>query len=324
MRTRRYLLLVAVNLGGAVAGLAAFILWQHVKPVAAAATRIEGSVVGLYDRVDDVGYIPRPNERATARKKAGDRLIFEAAYTIGADRFRVMPSAPGASACVLLFGDSITFGEGVNDDEPFAARIVEASRGRVAAHNFGMPGWGPHQFLAGVQSGRFQPACRPTHALYLMIPSHIHRTIHADNAWDTHGPRFRLGRDRRPVRDGNFDDPAGFGWRRLLKLNAESDAAAVALTVAVIAEAMGGLRSRYPAIAVAVVHWHIGSVDEDLARTADRQLAARGLPPHPIEAVIPGYRASPQDYHFDLAVDRHPNARGHRAIADYILREIVR
>ena len=90
---------------------------------------------------------------------------------------RCRPADYGAKSCVLLFGDSFTFGTGVGDEETYAAQIVTLSGRKVAVHNLRVGGWGPHQLLAGLQSGRFQNAvrCKPSHAVFLMIPSHIWR-----------------------------------------------------------------------------------------------------------------------------------------------------
>ena len=110
--------------------------------------------------------------------------------------------------CVLLFGDSFTFGAGVSDEETYAAQIVMQSGGRVRPE-FRRVGWGPHQFLAGLQSGRFQRAvrCKPTDAVFLMIPSLIWRANGVTNPWDTNGPRYRLDADGRPARTANLAIP---------------------------------------------------------------------------------------------------------------------
>src|SRR5262245_8045495 len=74
------------------------------------------------------------------------QVIYDVVYTTGADHFRAVPAADHPERCVLLFGDSFTFGEGVNDDETSAAQIIIKSKGKVTAKNFGVAGWGPHQF----------------------------------------------------------------------------------------------------------------------------------------------------------------------------------
>ena len=98
---------------------------------------------------DDVGYILRANAELASRAEVDERTIYDVPYTIGPDHFRVTAEATeNPEACVLLFGDLLTFGIGVKDDETYAAQIVIKSGGRVAAKNFAVGGWGPHQFLA--------------------------------------------------------------------------------------------------------------------------------------------------------------------------------
>src|SRR5580700_8399138 len=172
-------LAVIVNLGAAVVAALAFGAWQRSQaPQSAANVPGKGGGGAFYELVDDVGYVPRANARMTRAEAEGRRTIDDVVYTIGPDHFRVVPKAiENADACVLLFGDSFTFGVGVSDEETYAAQIAMQSGGRVATQNFAVGGWGPHQFLAGLQSGRFQRAvrCRPADAVFLMVPSLIWR-----------------------------------------------------------------------------------------------------------------------------------------------------
>lgn len=336
---RLWPLAVAVNAAAVVAGVLAFLLWQHFKPVPAT-TRLEGTIIdGGIDRpTDDVGYISDANMRVTARRMVGNRALYDVIYTIGPDQLRVVPPAVNGSgaaptSCLLLFGDSFTFGEGVNDDETYAAQVVSQSGGRVAAHAFGLSGWGPHQMLAGLQSGRFPRAitCRPTDAVYLFIPDHIRR-VAGRAPWDVHGPRFRLGPDGRPVRDGNFDsggaplpvpdlDEGLLGWRRLVGIRALGSPEEVQLTAALIIESARELKRLYPGIVFHVFDWDA----DDTVRSADvmHRLAAAGLVLHPLEAIIPDYVEHLDRYLIDPVLDGHPNPAAHKLIAAYILHEIV-
>jgi len=259
----------------------------------------------------------------------GRSLPHDVIYTTGPDHFRAAPSAAAnADSCVLVFGDSFSFGDGVADDETFAAQIVRLSHGRVAAQNFAVSGWGPQQFLAGLQSGRFQRAvrCEPTDAVFLMIPSLIWRLAGVTNPWDTNGPRYRLGANGRPVRDGKLGDPDPYNWRRLIGLPPVGKRDALRLTTAVIAEAMGELKRLYPGIRTHLILYRVaswGDVDltaDDLA-SFEFDLNQAGVTPLPLEAVIPRYRFAMGDYILNQA-DYHPNARAHRLIADFILRQI--
>jgi hypothetical protein len=321
-------LAVIVNLGAAVVAALAFGAWQRFQSSQNAAN-VPSKSEGFFELVDDVGFITRANAQLAARAVVDGRTIYDVVYTTGPDHFRVVPEATGTpDACVLLFGDSFTFGDGVGNEETYAAQIVKQSGGRVAAQNFAVSGWGPHQFLAGLQSGRFQQAvrCRPTDAVFLMVPSLILRASGVANPWDTKGPRYRLGADGRPVRDGTLGDPDPYNWRRWIGLDPVSRGEASKLAMAVVVEAMNELKRLYPGIRTHFISYRVASwsdtgfSSEDLAGF-EYDLQRAGVMPLPLEAILPRYRFALQDYVL-APTDYHPNARAHRLIAEFILREI--
>ena len=323
-------LVVIVNLGSAVVAALAFGAWQRFRmPQSAANVPYRGDA--FYELVEDVGHIPRPNAQMVAHAEVGQRRIYEVIYTTGSDHFRVVPEATkNPDACVLAFGGSFTFGDGVRDDETFAAQIVKRSEGHVAAQNFGVSGWGPHQFLAGLQSGRFQLAarCKPTDAVFLLVPPVIWWTCGVLNPWDKNGPRYRLGPYGRPVRDGRLGDPAPYNWRRWIGLDPVSKSEALGLTKAVLVEATNELERLYPGVRMHLISYRVavpswidtGFSNEELA-VFENDLQQAGVMPLPLEGIMPRYRFAATDYILD-PTDFHPNARAHRLIADFILREI--
>ena len=327
---KRWGLAVIVNLGAAVVAALAFGAWQRFQSSQSAAN-VPSRSEGFYELVDDVGFIPRANAQMTARAEVEGRTIYDVVYTTGPDHFRAMPQATETpDACVLLFGDLFTFGDGVGDEETYAAQIVQLSSRRVAAQNFAVSGWGPHQFLAGLQSGRFQRAvrCKPTDAVFLMVPSLIWRASGVTNPWDTNGPRYRLGVDGRPVRDGTLGDPDPYNWRRWIGLDPISKGEASRLATAVVVEAMSELKRLYSGIRTHFISYRVASwsdtgfSSEDLAGF-EYDLQQAGVMPLPLEAIIPRYRFALRDYVL-APTDYHPNARAHRLIAEFILREIRR
>ena len=197
--------------------------------------------------------------------------------------------------------------------ETTAAQIVIKSKGRVAAKNLGIGGWGPHQLLAGLQSGRFQRAisCRPTDAVYFLIQAHVARAA-GRGRWDTHGPRFRLETNGRPVRSGNFDTDTDWNWRQLVGLNALTEAEEDTLTAALITEAARELGRLYPGIRFYVFAWD-GVVDGLV-----RLLTDRGLDVRHMREAIPDFSAD--EYLIAPPVEGHPNARAYERLAAYILR----
>src|SRR5882757_237578 len=215
MCSKHWGLAVIVNIGAAVTAALAFGAWKQIH-LSQGATGLPGEGGRFYELADDVGFIPKASHQIKTRGEVDGRTFYDVTYSTGPDQFRIVPqAAESPEACVLLFGDSFTFGFGVSDDDTYAAQIVKQSGGRVAVHNFAISGWRPHQFLAGLQSGRFQRAvrCKPTDAFFLLIPSLIWRANGVTNSWDTNGPRYRLHSEGRPIRDGTLGDPAPYNWR---------------------------------------------------------------------------------------------------------------
>lgn len=324
---------VAINLGAVVVALLAFNVWRHAQPVPGMGHRIEGSSsVNFYESVDDMGYLPWPNRQATARKVLEGQQIYDVTYTIGPDSFRIAPRPSGARTCVLNFGDSNTFGEGVEDRETYSWLLGERGSGDIAVHNFGISGYGPHQMLAGLQSGRFARAlaCKPTHAVYYFIPEQVAR-VAGRASWDTHGPRYVL-KDGKPVREGNFDTPGLpppakadldegiLNWRRLIGVDALGTQAEADLTAAVMIEAARELGRLAPGIKLHVLFWmdYHRTITDDI----EARLNAAGIVTHRPDTVIPGYSADWERWVLNR-LDRHPNAAAHRRIADFIARQIA-
>lgn len=320
-------LAVAVNLAAAIGAALAFGAWKRSSsPHVNVAFQDAG---GFYELADDVGYVPRADVRKEYRAEVDGQALFDVVYTTGPDHFRIVPEAVAPpEACVLMFGDSFTFGYGLNDGETAAAQIVQRSGHRVAVHNFAVPGWGPHQFLAGLQSGRFPRAvrCTPTDAVYLMIPSHIWRASGVVSPWGNNGPRYRLDAGGRPVRVGTLGDPDPFNWRPWIGLNATSREDASRLAKALLVAAKSELERLYPGIRLHLISYRVASWSDDDFTPEDMvafeyALHRAGLTPLPLEAVIPRYRFAQRDYILGPG-DYHPNARAHRLLADFVLRDI--
>src|SRR5262245_2478905 len=104
---------VIVNVAAAVVAVLAFGAWKRSE-APQGAVNVDYKREGFFELVEDVGYITRANTRVAGRAEAGGRTIYEVIYTTGPDHFRVVPEAmKDADACVLLFGTSFTFGDGV-------------------------------------------------------------------------------------------------------------------------------------------------------------------------------------------------------------------
>jgi hypothetical protein len=170
--------LILINGAAIVAAIAAFEGLLGIHLWRGDGTRIEGSVVHDGRLSDEIlGYVPRKDSRLTARKLYGDTVLYDVAYSIDSDGLRVSPphNETELTGCIVFFGDSSTFGEGVEDDQPFAYQVGLKTKGQYAIYNFAYSGYGPHQMLANLLAGRVSNIvrCNPTRFIYFAISEDI-------------------------------------------------------------------------------------------------------------------------------------------------------
>lgn len=312
-------------------GLAAFEAYLGIEQFRGDGTRMEGSVTEGFTRLDDVlGYAPQKNSRITARKFYGDTLIYDVVYTIGPNGLRISPPVnPEPRGCVAFFGDSVTFGEGVKDQETFPYQVGLKTGGEFVIFNLAFSGYGPHQMLASLQTHRFEEAvnCRPTNFIYLAIREHIARVAGLAK-WDHHGPRYRLDTGGKLVRDGNFDSArrstsswidATIGsfrtWQRLFGSGREANSADFELFLAVVREAAKLTHQRYPNSKFQVILWDARNDHRLSAIEANLQTA--GIPAYRLTSVISDSRVNWSRYVLD-AHDMHPNASSYELLANFV------
>lgn len=122
----------------------------------------DGSIENVYDgkyKLDhpNLGYTLGANlSRPKATKYLDNKLIYQVSYstnehglrtTMGGDR------EDGYFGCILVYGGSFTYGEGLNDEQALPWRIDILTGRRHQVFNFGLHGYGPHQMLASLESG---------------------------------------------------------------------------------------------------------------------------------------------------------------------------
>ena len=131
-----------------------------------------------YFRSHDVlGYGPRPGVTVRARKAGAAQVSFEATYSIDSLGLRISPpDLPPDAPCVLFFGGSFTFGDGVENHEtmPWIVGILSGYR----PYNFGFHGYGPHQMIAALEAGLVTERvgdCRVEAVVYQAMGGHPSR-----------------------------------------------------------------------------------------------------------------------------------------------------
>ena len=132
----------------------------------------------------------RFHEKRIERKT--DRIIFEADYTIDKHLLRETISAPDG-ATVAFFGDSWTFGVGVEDKAAVPQSFADLTGRKLRILNLGFGAYGPQQYLREIETGLFDELLGPQLrlAVFTIAPFQAERTackpLHIMEA-----PRYRL------------------------------------------------------------------------------------------------------------------------------------
>jgi hypothetical protein len=333
--------ILLINIAAVLFSLAIVEAYIGVKQLQGDGTRMEGTSTDGFTHADDMlGYAPNPNVSVTAKEYFGPTLLYDVVYTFDAEGLRLAPptNATGARDCLVFFGDSVTFGEGVKNDQTFPYLIGVKTHGRYLIRNFAFSGYGPHQMLANLESPLFDRRinCKPTHFFYLAIPQHISR-VAGLTSWDHHGPRFVLGANGEALRDGNFDSPAPifgqiksprgvdlalssfFTWQRFFGWGRDPGPEDLHLFLSVVRTSAQVANMEYPDSQFEVL---LGDgMDEQLA-AMEKGLKSAGIRVHRISDAIPDLRAN--WVHYILSIhDTHPNALQHERIADYLVHDLL-
>lgn len=299
-----------------------------------------------------LGYAPYKGQTFTETARYNGSLMYDVTYQINAQGLRVSTSDAAGSVpgtpCILFFGDSFTFGEGVHDEETLPSRTASRSGGAYQVQNFGFVGYGPHQMLAQIQHGLVQKAvtCTPRYAIYQAIPSHVSRAAGLES-WDQAGPWFVLDQDGHAVQQGQFTamPQCGIGpvmrrlhaslpiqakrlaersslYRALLYLRRATTDEDVARVGGIVAAANTALKTTYPGIEVHVILWDFSRQTDPTERALITALQSAGLRVHLVSTMLPEYVTHREEYILHPA-DGHPNARAYNRLATYLIDHVI-
>lgn len=290
---------------------------------------------GVYDHMRDevTGARMVPGSSRRAIKTVDGALLYDVQITADTNGLRISPPCESDSACgILFFGDSFTFGEGVNDNETMPWRVGEALGNSYCIYNFALHGYGPHHMLALVEGGRVFPVV--THevkdVIYeVLYPDHVFRLAGYFD-WDVYGPWYELDDQGNPVRLGSFDTPGRLNaWTRWILRSQLGSKAMYYFRydrtkdkerfVAVLLHTWELLQVQYPDARFHLLLWDWTEGQDDVY--FDR-LRDAGILIHDVETFIPnGDKSNP-----DLKIspfDKHPNAACQQLFADYVLAKII-
>lgn len=169
-------------------------------------------------RQPEIGWGPEHAGRFHARKsdpKTG-AIIYEADYTIDSRLLRQTLSGDNEPT-IVFFGDSYTFGDGVNDDETLPQIFSDSLQRKQRVLNLAFTGYGPQQFLRELEIGRFQDVIGPKPRLFIFMtaPWHAERTA-CKAYWTPHAPLYAIENDK-VVYKGACNEGLSLWWREWLE-----------------------------------------------------------------------------------------------------------
>ncbi|MCB9079087.1 MAG: hypothetical protein H6631_15915 [Anaerolineaceae bacterium] len=164
----------------------------------------------IYQADNNLGYKPEANTQINSIKKSNGETIYNVVYSTDDYSRRITPvqNRKDRNNYILFFGDSFTFGHGVNDNEtlPFYAAQLASD---YQPYNYGFSGYGPQQMLAKLQSQHLKQEIEENQgiAIYTYLDDHVSRSIgsmRVYNQWGRVMPYYTLDANNNLVRKGNF------------------------------------------------------------------------------------------------------------------------
>lgn len=299
-----------------------------------------------------LGWAPTHRKSFVERARFDNKLLYQVKYTIDDHGLRIASPPVSAtkreSRCLLFFGDSFTFGEGVNDEETMPYRVGEKTNRRYQICNFAFLGYGPHQMLAQLQQGLVDAAieeCKPLVAIYQALPDHVSRAAGLE-AWDQSGPKYVSGGDSLVLWKGRFDEqkPHDFlgsfrafhrslpkdtkryleksaMYRAFLFMHRAVNDDDIDVFLRIVDRSRQIIESQHRGASFHVVFWDF-SGENPVESKIIEGLKQRGIPVHLISSILPEFRGHEERFKIHHA-DGHPNSLAHDRVADYIVKTII-
>ena len=165
---------------------------------------------GLGAREPVLGWGPRHEGRFHAEKIDPEtgRIVYNVVYTIDSNLLRETQSC-ATCGTIAFFGDSFTFGEGLNDPDTLPQAFADSLDRKMRVLNLAFSGYGPQQFLRELQTGRFDKVIGPQPKLFVFLtaPWHAQRTA-CKASWVLYGPRYALENGKVVYKGQCFVGPA--------------------------------------------------------------------------------------------------------------------
>jgi hypothetical protein len=283
------------------------------------------------------GYAAGANVKKRVRKTLGEKVLYDVIYTTNSEGLRVAPHDLAERGeeqgrnyeNAIFFGDSFTYGEGLNDHETLPYLFEEFSGGQYKVYNFGFHGYGPNQMLRIIETGLLEKIVtdqQPMVMIYEALIQHIER-VSGKMIWDAKVPRYKLSPSGTAEYTGTFvDDPSLEEHLKHTKelSNPKSQLLArltgtnrtqenIKLFVQIVLQAKNLLEKRHKARFYVVV-WPFGDRDDG---KVINDLIKSGIEVIRADQIFKQYKDPMEKYM--IAVDNHPTKLANERLAKYLL-----
>lgn len=287
----------------------------------------------LHERDKLLGYKLKPQLKVRGTNKRNGEILYNVTYSTDEYGRRITPAqdSKAATRFILFFGCSLTFGEGVEDNETLPFRVSEiASKYKV--YNYGVGGYGPQHMLVKLQSPQLPSEIKERDGgilVYTFIDHHIPRAIGWMQilSWGSHFPYYVMDDGDRLIRKGSFTSGRPLltyfyvlMWKshlvkylnsrlRLPRIGDEH----IKLTVRIIEESRNTFRERFHSERFYVL---IYPENGQYGRKLIPYLERAGI------KYLDYSRLTDQTLRDKIPNDSHPSARSYRAVALKITEDI--
>lgn len=326
--------------------------WQIHKPASADSADIVGSYPNYYWSDDAiVGYKAKPNAKGESSRinSKTNEVIYKVTYSTNKNGWRITPNSNEESKqCFLFFGDSFTYGEGVNNNETLEFHFGEATNRIYRIYNFAFHGYGPHQALALLQSGEVKRVlegdgkCDEVIGLYESLPGHIARA-NLFSSWERenkNSPKFVLENGNLVWANENKNEAIPTGMKRIkrsIRLRLEKsylwqlffrtykfNSAYNDLYFAILKKIQAELKTQFNANFVLFL-WDSNNLSKDLEKQESSAitewLKTSGITHFFMSQVASDYAQNRLKYGIHSA-DLHPNSFANQKIAEFLAEKI--
>lgn len=282
-----------------------------------------------------LGYTPTKGKATTSKKYIGQQLLYDVSYTINDSGLRISSTSEPLHnhQCVLFFGGSYTFGEGVEDYETMPYIVQKLSKYQV--YNFGFHGYGPHQMLSAIQHGMVEDIinCQPRVVIYQATCGHVARSA-GFSPWDKHGPKYILQSKNSISYVGPFDNgrinkiirivkqllTKSFVYKKYFIKKASINENDVKLFIEIVDFSQNLLKEQYPGVEFHLIYWD--NTDNKFNKMVIEGLKSKNVNLHFISQILPDYSINKSRYVIS-SYDAHPNYVAHQHIAQYVVDRII-